>query len=409
MSFLVLPLAPRTRLGAHAGAGHGDAGAPVEFDFLLSADGHTVTRSGCAAPALLPRADRIVVVLADGDVSWHRVLVPKAPAARLRAALAGAMEEALLDDEEALHFALDADAAPGTSGWVAVTHRQRLAYVLAALESAGREVELVTTTSRPRDGTSGHFVSRDGDSAPTLVLEQREGVTCIGLDGPLARSLLPAPGGPARYTATPAAAAAAESWLGAPVKVLGEAERALGAIRNPINLRQFDLAPHHRGTRALRDVWRRLQRPEWRPVRVGLVTLAALQVIGLNAYAWQQQRSLDARRQAMDALLRATFPGVRTVLDAPLQMQREADRVRTEAGRPGDAGLETLLGHAAAAWPDGAGPASSLRFDNGRLALTAPGWSDVQMKQFSERLQAAGYRGEFADGRVSVTRARSGS
>lgn len=409
MSFLVLPLPPRARLGARADPVHGSHGAPAEFDFLFSTDGHTVAHSGCAAPALLPRADHTVVVLADGDVSWHRIEVPKANAARLRAALAGAMEEALLDDAQALHFALDAGAAPGASGWVAVTDSRRLVDVLAALEGAGRDVELVTTASRPRDSARGHFLLRDGDATPTLVLEHRDGVACVGLDGALARSLLTAAGEPVHCTAAPAAAATAEHWLGAPVAALGEAERALGAVRSPFNLRQFDLAPRHRGARALRESWRRLQRPEWRAVRVGLVALAALQVIGLNAYAWQQQRALDGRRQAMDALLRATFPGVRTVLDAPLQMQRETDRARAEAGRPGDAGFEILLGHTAAAWPDGAGPMASLRFDNDHLALATPGWSDAQRRQFAERLQAAGYRAEFTDGRVSVVRAKGGA
>lgn len=73
---------------------------------MLSDDGRTVVQAGQSAAALLPRADSLVLVLAEADVGWHRLPIPRAPAARLRAALAGVMEEALLDDDDALHFAL---------------------------------------------------------------------------------------------------------------------------------------------------------------------------------------------------------------------------------------------------------------------------------------------------------------
>jgi general secretion pathway protein L len=99
---------------------------------------------------------------------------------------------------------------------------------------------------------------------------------------------------------------------------------------------------------------------------------------------------------------------VRSVLDAPLQMQRETDRLRAAAGRPGESDYETLLGAAAAAWPDGAGPAASLRFENGRLTLTAGAWGEPQVRQFRDRLRGAGYMAEFADGRVVVALARAG-
>lgn len=410
MSLLVLPLARRTRLRARRDAGDGD-GAPVppEFDFLLSADARTVTHSGRAVAAQLPRAERLVVVTADDDVAWHRIDIPKAPAARLRAALAGAMEDELLDDAQALHYALGPGAGPGSAGWIAVTHRGWLADTLATLEAAGREVDLVAPASWPRAATSAHLRLRDGDAQPMLVVEGPQGVACIGLEGTLARSLLAADAHGVRCTATAAAAAAAERWLDAPVTVLGDAERTLAAAASPVNLRQFDLAARHRGLRALREGWRRLQQPRWRAARVGLAALLAVQVAGLNAYAWQQQRTLDTRRQAMDELLRSTFPGVRTVLDAPLQMQRESERVRAQAGRAGDGDLETLLGAAAAAWPDGAQPAASVRFDRGRLELAAPGWSEAQARQFRERLLGSGVRGEIDAGRVSVAAAGAGA
>ncbi|MBK6786821.1 MAG: general secretion pathway protein GspL [Betaproteobacteria bacterium] len=413
MSMLVIQLPPRPRLQARQVGG--DAAAPwrlpQEWSFVLSDDGRTVVQAGQSAAALLPRADSLVLVLAEADVGWHRLPIPRAPAARLRAALAGVMEEALLDDDDALHFALAPGAAPGREGWIAVTHRPWLAAALAALEGAGRTVERVVPASmpsgQPGDAARGHFFTAEAgdDAVPWLTLAHAEGVACLRLAGGLARALLPAAGEAVRWTTTPAAAAAAESWLGAPVPLLSDAERALEAAQGAANLRQFDLAARHRGSRALRAGTQRFFSREWRSVRLGLVALAVLHLLGLNAYAWQQREALVAKRQAMAELLRSTHPGVRAVLDAPVQMQRETERLRAAAGRAGDNDLEVLLAAAAAAWPDGQGPVQTLRFESGLLTLAVPGWAEAQQQQFRERLRGAGFAAEFEEGRLTVTRA----
>jgi general secretion pathway protein L len=418
MSTLVILLPPRERLGARA-AGHEAASGlrlPSSWSFVFSTDGRSVSQAGSAPAAQLPRADHTVLLLAEADVSWHRIDIPKAPAARLRAALLGVMEEALLEDDEALHFALAADAAPGRNGWVAVTHKPRLQAALAALESVGLSVERVATASVPGAAPRGHFFTQDGaDTAtPWLALAQADGVVCLRLQGGLARALQPAPGAAETagvgWTATPAAATAAERWLGAPVAVLTDSERALealgpvGATKGVLNLRQFELVARHRGTRALREAWKRFLSTEWRLVRWGLAALVAVQLVGLNLQAWQQRQVLTAKRAEMVALLKTTHPSVRAVLDAPLQMERETERLRAAAGRPGDKDLEALLGAAAGAWPDGLGPAQMLRFEGGRLTVAAAGWAPPQVTQFRERLRGAGYSAEFSEGRITIGR-----
>ncbi|MCW5634539.1 MAG: general secretion pathway protein GspL [Rubrivivax sp.] len=409
MSVLAIVLPPRERLTAQAG-GDGVAGAraPDDYSFVFSADGTVVTQVGRTAASLLPKADRVIVVLADADVSWHRIKVPKAPPARMRAALMGMLEETLLDDEGALHVVLAPGGQPGRTGWVAVAHKPWLTAVLNALESAGTDVEKVVPLSAPVAQPVGHFwLDEAGDGnlgSVWLVFARKDGVNCVNLDGNLAKSLIVGAGELARWTATPAAAAHAERWLGSRVSVLTEAERAMLACRGATNLRQYELAPRHRGMRALREVGRRFMLPEWRAVRWGVAALVAMQLIGLNAHAWHQERVLQRKREAMNETLRSTFPGVRTVLDAPLQMQRETDRARALAGRAGDADFESLLGAAAAAWPDGAGPAPTVRYEPGKLTLAAPGWGEPQVRQLRERLAAAGLAAEFAEGRVVVTR-----
>jgi general secretion pathway protein L len=239
-----------------------------------------------------------------------------------------------------------------------------------------------------------------------LCHADESGLSLLRLDGSLARALLSRmTEQPTLWTAEPAVAAPAERWLGSSVKVQTEAERALQAVRSLWNLRQFDLAPRHRGTRALRNTMRQLLSPAWRPVRIGLATLLLLQVVGLNAWAWHQRQGLTAQRTAQEKLLRDTFPNVRAVLDAPLQMRRETEVLRTAAGRAGDSDLEALLGAAASAWPEGQGPVQTLRFEPGRLTLSAPGWSEQQLSQFRDRLRPGGWAVESAEGRVSLSRA----
>jgi general secretion pathway protein L len=410
MSVLALLLPPRERLAAQSGAeAQGGVRVPDEYAFVLSNDGTTVTQTGRTAAALMPKADRTIVVLADADVSWHKIKEPKAPGSKLRAALAGLLEEQLLDEEGAAHLVLAPGAQVGRSGWVAVTHRPWLAAVLAALEAAGLDIEKVVPASAPVAQPSGHFFTGDSaDSAVSLVFARKDGVNCVTLDGALARALVMGAGELARWTATAAAAPHAERWLGTRVAVLTEGERAMLACRGATNLRQYELAPRHRGLRAVREAARRFWDPEFRVARYGLAGLVAVHLIGLNAYAWQQERLLAQKREAMNEALRSAFPGVRAVLDAPLQMQRETDRARALAGRAGEGDFESLLGAAAAAWPDGAGPAPTVRFEPGRLTLAAQGWGEPQMKQLRERLQAAGLEAEFAEGRVVVTRRKSG-
>jgi general secretion pathway protein L len=375
---------------------------------VLSADGLQVTAHGRAQLSLLPRADNVVAVLADSDLSWHRITLPKAPAAKLRAALGGVLEDQLLEDEAALHLALAPGARPGEPVWVAAVHKSWLRAELEKLESAGLGVERVLPPSWPGDAAMGHFFEPpSGDPARMMLCHADDsGLRLLRLQGSLARSLLPAADAqPTTWTAEPAVAAPAERWLGSSVSVQTAAERALQATRSLWNLRQFDLARRHRGMRALRDTLRQWLSPAWRPVRIGLATLLLLQVTGLNAWAWQQRQALAAGRQAQEQLLRATFPNVRAVLDAPLQMQRETDALRAAAGRAGDDDLEALLGAAAAAWPPEQGPVQSLRFEPGRLTLSAPGWSEPQLTQFRERLRPGGWHVDSSEGRLVLSRA----
>lgn len=401
MTVLALLIPPRTRQPA---ADAEAATVPAEWHWALSVDGRSVARHGRGAPADWPQADQRVAVLHPGDVTWLSATLPRAPAARMRQALLGLLEDQLLDDDD-IHFALAPGAAAGQPTWVAAVQRSWLSGVLQALDAAGQPVARVLPSLWPEPGPArGHFwTDPDDDERLWLSWADAGGAALLRVDGGLARART-AGIADAQWTAAPAAAAAAEAWLGHPVTALGDAEHALQSMAAGWNLRQYDLAPRHRGADALKDGWLRFLAPAWRPVHIGLLALLAVNLIGLNAWAWQQQRALDERRQAMVELLRSTHPQVRAILNAPLQMTRETDRLRTAAGQAGDDDLETLLAVAAAAWPDDEPPVGGLQFEPGRLVLDVDGWDDERVQSLREQVEPAGWQVAMEGNRLALSR-----
>lgn len=419
MSTLVLCIPARQRLRARGpDAPLSDPErALTEYAYVATPDGLEVEAAGRCAPVLLPKAATVVAVLADCDVSWHRITLPKAPAARLRAALTGVLEEALLDDAEAVHLALAPDAVAGQPTWIAAVDRLWLRNELATLQRAHVFVDRVVPMVWPDDPPIGHFSGADGaepgsGDTVSLTWAHNDGVASVRLQGGLARALVPTPPPPTtRWSASPSAAAAAEQWLGAPVTVMPLEQRLLQAARSLWNLRQFDLARRTRGARALRDSMRRLMSPAWRPVRIGAVALVLAQIVGLNLWAWQQRSAIDERRAALQSLVKASFPRVNEQdiqRDATAVMQRETQALRTLAGKPGETDLEPLLQAAASAWPPER-PVENFRFEPGKLSLAANGWNDAQIEQFRSALRPGGWQVDASEGRITLSRGRTGA
>lgn len=417
MSILIIQLPARTRLGAEAATDAGaaaSAATPKEYSYVLSADGLSVLRQGrCAAP-LLPAADSVVAVMATTDVSWHRLPLPKAPAGRLRAALASLLEDALLDEPDDMHLAVAPTAKAGQSTWVAAVHNTWLTAQLMALEKAKVRVERVVPSVTPDEPASAYFhevhESGGSDAEPgadmLLTWSSPEGVATWPVSGSLARGLLPDPlPVQARFFATPPVASPAERWLGRAVSVQSQSEHMLMAARSLWNLLQFELTPRSKGLYALTDQWRRVMSPQWRPARIGVLALVAAQVLGLNLWAWHEKQQVKAKRAEMVQLLKAAHPQVVAVLDAQVQMQKETEALRAQAGQPGDNDLEALMGAVALAWPLEQ-PVAALQYDGSTLVLTPPrGWGPGQIEDLRGRLGSAGLALELADGRLTVRRA----
>ncbi len=416
MSTLVLLLPEHQRQRALSGG----AAAPEtdrrrEYPYVTSADGIEFEAQGEAAAALLPKRSEIIAVVRDADVAWHRITLPKAPAARLRAALSGVLEEALLDDADGVHLAVAPLAVAGQPTWVAAIDKAWLQEELGRLEKAGVFVDRVVPAAWPDDPPVGHFnapaLGEHGSSAGvTLTWAHADGVATLRVDGGLARAIVPNPAPPTtRWSASPTAAVAAEQWLGAPVTVMPLEQRMLQAGRSLWNLRQFELARRTRGARAAGDWLRQAMSPAWRPMRVGVLAFAAANVIGLNLWAWHERNVVEARKASIQALVKQTFPKVSEAdiqRDAPAVLLRETQALRTLAGKAADTDFEPMLQAAAAAWPPERPPVENLRFETGKLTLAAAGWSDAQVEQFRSVLRPAGWQVDATEGRLVVTRAR---
>ena len=406
MAMLVI-LLPAPRMADLPAA---DDTAPLAW--LLSADGLGLSRQGDDIATPWPKADSVVAVVPALALAWHRLVLPKAPAGQLRAALGGVLEEQLLVDDAQAHLALAPQGLPGSPTWVAAMHKPWLQAQLARLAASGLVIDRVVPAWAPAAvaaSPAGHFFSAadaSGNASTWLALQDEDGALCLPLAGGLARQLQARwSARQARFTSTPAADAAAEHWLGAPVAVRTEAEIALAAARSPWNLLQFDLLPQNRGSLALGKLARQWAGPAFAMARRGVLALLLIQLLGLNVMAWQQQTALGDRRAALDALLRRAHPQVRAVLDAPLQMQRETAALRAAAGVPGDDDFEPMLAALAGAWPDGQAPVAQLRFEPGRLSLPAAGWPPALVEQLRGRLQTGGWALASAEGRLDMQRA----
>lgn len=412
MSTLIVALPVPPRLSSQGAAGA--AFAPAEYDYVFSADSGPRLQASRAAPAQLPKAPSVVAVVPPNGVGWHRVALPKAPATKLRAALAGVLEDVLLEDDSELHLALPPHAKAGDSVWVAALSKTWLKAQLDALEADGMTVDRVVPAWVPDDAPAGHFfrgepLADGSDPGTQLAWRDSQGPLCLPAASDATRTFIARIGGdlPVRWTSEPECAADAMRLAGGNVAALSNSEFLFAASRSEWNVRQFDLVPQRRGSRAAKELLQQLwTSPTWRPARYGVAVLLLLNLVGANVWAWQQRQAVTKQKAAMTALLQSTFPQVRAIVDAPAQMQKEIDLLRASAGKPGEADLEPLMYAAEAAWPPSRAPADGLKFEPGRLSISSAGWSPQEVEGFRSRLRPLGYDAESVPGRLTLTRAK---
>ena len=408
-------------------------GPATEYSYTLTADGHTATRHASAAAALLPEPTRpggeVVAVVPARALSWQRVQLPPGlplgpgqQTPRLRSVLEGLLEDRVLDDVSQLHFALQPGAKAGEPLWVAVCDRGWLRENLQALEAAGRRVARVVPEFAPGPTASGRpelcAIGTPEDASVVLTGQGAEESVAVLPLSPMAMALARtgAPAAPDAaddtlvVRAEPAVAALAERTLGQRVALHTESQRALDAARSDWDLAQFDLASTGR-TRALRKAGSLasalLNAPQWRAARWGAGVLVAAHLVGLNAWAWQERRALDAKQAAVRSTLTQAFPKVQVVVDAPVQMERELAQLRQAAGSVSRRDLEPLLAAAGTALPAGSQPLA-IEYAPGELRLRGMMLPPEGETEIIARLEPLGYRARLEDGSLVLQASTDG-
>ena len=379
--------------------------AATHCDGVLSTDGRTVMRHVEAPMALLPAPAGvdIVAVVPVGRLSWHRLALPpgtlnkglfqEGNAPRLRSVLDGLLEDRVLDDPAQLHFALEPEAQASAPIWVAACDRAWLHAWLAALEQAGRPVAQIVPEMAPPSEEAGRaalHVMGNPDQAH-VVLSSADGVSVLPLSVASA-TLIAWPEG-AEVVAEPAVAALAEQYFKRPATLQTGPERWLLAAQSAWDMAQFDLLYTRRArTRKRLSALLKslLQAPRWRAARWAALALVAVNLAGLQAWAWQENAALAAKRAALRNTLTATFPEVRVVVDAPLQMARALADLQRRSGTASSADLETMLAQFQASVPDARAP-SAIEFTAGELRLKGLDTASPGLRDAASRLQARGY------------------
>ncbi|MDB5752944.1 MAG: gspL [Ramlibacter sp.] len=381
----------------------------TEWAFALSVDGRTLQDHGSTAAALLPlprgTGAEVIAVVPVQALSWHRVELPKGIAAgspRLRSVLEGLLEEQLLDEPDAVHLALQPGARAGEPAWVATCDRAWLRSALQLLESADRPVGRIVPEFAPEGELA--LVALGDPQRPLVVTSGAGGVVALPLNHACLPLLPELPEDAARI-AEPAVAGVAELVLQHKMTLQQAPQRWLQASRTRWDLAQFEFASSGR-TRALKKLatgWAEvLHGTPWRPARWGAVALVVVNLLGLNAWAWKERASLDDKRAGVRAALTETFPLVRVVVDAPIQMEREVAALRQLTGVASPRDLDALLAALAAALPADRTP-NGLDFATGELRAKGLQLTADQFRSVASQLKALGYAATADGDTVTVT------
>ena len=373
------------------------AGPATEFAYAVTNDGATVARWGAAQASVLPMPVRagseVVAIVPATMLSWHRVDLPKGTTARsprLRAVLEGLLEDRLLDEPETLHFALQPQARADAPVWVATCDREWLRGALQVLEAAGRPASRIVPEFAPQAAPVLYALGEP--ETAMLAAVTAEGVTPLPLNA-AALALLPSLPENTTLIAEPAVAALAEQVLQHRPVLQQAPERWVRAAQSAWDLAQFDLSSSGRARafKRMGTLWGDVvSSPQWRPARWGAVLLVALNLVGLNAWAWRERSTLDGKRAAMHRTLTETFPNVKVVVDAPVQMEREVAALRQATGATSGRDLEAMLGALALALPPDRAP-TGLDYANGELRLRGLALNPDQVRAVSSSLRVHGY------------------
>ncbi|OYU45591.1 MAG: general secretion pathway protein GspL [Burkholderiales bacterium PBB4] len=357
----------------------------------------------------LPQGECVALV-PHSKLAWHRVDLPagtldkrffqEGSSPRLRAVLEGVLEERVLDDTAALHFALAPNAKVGAPLWIAVCDRTWLKAWLTTLEQNGRTVTRVLPEFEPTEaGNATRLYATGEPDRPLLVVCSAAGVVTLPLNA-TGLQWIPPSGErdtPPAWYAEPAVVGIAEQLADGPLTLQTETERIALQAQSPWDLAQFEFSASRQARSRKR--WSSLfdtlwNTPQWRAARWSAIAILLAHAVGLQVWAWKDQAALAEKRAAIGAVLTRTFPEIKVVIDAPVQMARSVAALQRQSGAPSSADMESMLNAFGALAPETVAP-TTIEFVGQELRISGLDSQSAELANAAANLQTMGYRAQW--------------
>lgn len=378
------------RLRIYFSADWHDIGSPCPW--ALCDDADDVVQSGNSPLAGLPRADEYIAIIASSRLTCVNVKMPARSRRRWEAALPFVAEEYTLTDPDENHIVPGVAQKNGQRSLFIIDKNWLQSIVAACLAvniQLRRAVPEMLMPQQPSpdswvivwDGSTGFM--RTGPTAG-IVLDYAD-----ALHAPLALSLslhaaqpqsiqlrFPSeleearrnvPQWPIPVVLTPGAA---WDWRNAPI------------AGDTLNLLWGPLAP-----KARLHEWL----PKLRPLALIMLVAIAIETLGTNIEWMMLSHEKSSATREMERTFRKTFGETSTVVNPPLQMQRNIAVLRHSAGLPDEADFLPLLDQAAAALSGlPSGSITALHYESGRLDVDIKLRTAAEIRTLQQRLQRTG-------------------
>lgn len=340
----------------------------LDLAFVQSPDGRSIMRQGYAPLVLLDKLANTVLIVPTQRLSFHLITLPKAPAAKLRVALEGVLEELVLDDPAELAFAVAPQAQEKNATWIAVYEKAWMKTVLESFDLAGHKITRIIPQNHP--SLTPHFEVQGNDDSPWLIRTDSTGVVSSPLkfSSYLCTNITPED----TIYSPPNLAIEAEKYTGREPVIRSVGQSMLHSASTNWDLAQFDIkvggtSPALRKLKILFESFK--YEKHWGFARWGVILLLLSQIIGLNFVAWQEYQQIKLKKQESTKIFQQTFPEVKLIVNAPIQMERQVDLLRQTSTSLGSNDFETLLSLIGSILPDEVHP-TAYQYQNQELTIT---------------------------------------
>ena len=349
-----------------------------EVDHLVCMTPERITHSGRSRVqelAQLPPQSEVVGVIPWACLSWTELTVPQSALRLLESKASGThnpkaqhliqglLEEQLLCDASDLHWIakkldpqpedqaslaspdLSSSKVHGAMIQIGYCSKSWLRMALQTLEAVDLIPHQLVPEMEPTTGSQGpRLYALNAKADITFVLCTRQGVQAFPRPAMGAFSHLKDPS--LQIFCEPSAIDWVSSLLHQEASLQTTPQRLQASSQSVWDFAhgEWDQGPFRRTTRRLKGAFRALlTAPEWRLARSGLVLALLVQIFGLNFWAWHLRAEHQEALQSEARILKSTFPKVQLVVDAPLQMTRELNRLKQNLGEPSLGDFEHLL------------------------------------------------------------------